>query len=247
MDDQKVLQTSVADAAMKRAQDLTTISSPAQRIKDHERRQKFRRLIDPGIIRPNSKEQAMASLKTLLKIAENLIKEPENPKFQQFKRTNQLIQRDLVNPKGALEYAVEAARPSSLIQMGFEPEVREFVPYYVHNPRRMEELKVGAAILEEVLQLENEKVEREGASKRDAKIVAEAASLKVKMAFIEDRTRVADRDERERQQRIAREARARSPTTSSPTSLPDHENATGTVMVNTLGSDPPPYSDDGSP
>ncbi|KAM6495856.1 hypothetical protein JOM56_008562 [Amanita muscaria] len=238
MDDQKVLQTSVAEAAMKRVQDLTTISSPAQRIKDHERRQKFRRLIDPGIIRPNSKEQAMASLKTLLKIAENLIKEPENPKFQQFKRTNQLIQRDLVNPKGALEYAVE---------MGFEPEVREFVPYYVHNPRRMEELKVGAAILEEVLQLENEKVEREDASKRDAKIVAEAASLKVKMAFIEDRTRVADRDERERQQRIAREARARSPTTSSPTSLPDHENATGTVMVNTLGSDPPPYSDDGSP
>lgn len=238
MDDQKVLQTSAADAAMKRVQDLTTISSPAQRIKDHERRQKFRRLVDPGIIRPNSKEQAMASLKTLLKIAENLIKEPENPKFQQFKRTNQLIQRDLINPKGALEYAVE---------MGFEPEVREFVPYYVHNPRRMEELKVGAAILEEVLQLENEKVEREDASKRDAKIVAEAASLKVKMAFIEDRTRVADRDERERQQRIAREARARSPTTSSPTSLPDHENATGTVMVNTLGSDPPPYSDDGSP
>ena len=43
----------------------------------------------------------------------------------------------------------------------------------------MEELKVGAAILKEVLQLENEKAEREDAAKRDAKITAEAASLKV--------------------------------------------------------------------
>ena len=43
----------------------------------------------------------------LLTIADNLIKDPENPKYQQFKPTNNTIKRNLVDVKGALEYAVE--------------------------------------------------------------------------------------------------------------------------------------------
>lgn len=43
-------------------------------------------------------------------IAENLLREPDNPKFRQFKPTNTIIKRDLVNPKGALEYAVAVRR-----------------------------------------------------------------------------------------------------------------------------------------
>jgi len=42
-------------------------------------------------------------------IAENLIREPENPKFQQFKPTNNVIKRDLVDSKGALEFAIEVS------------------------------------------------------------------------------------------------------------------------------------------
>lgn len=49
---------------------------------------------------------------TLSQIAENLLREPDNPKFRQFKPTNTIIKRDLVDPKGALEYAV-AVRPTS--------------------------------------------------------------------------------------------------------------------------------------
>ncbi|KAJ6599035.1 hypothetical protein DFH09DRAFT_1303593 [Mycena vulgaris] len=45
---------------------------------EHDLRQKFRRLIDPGILRPNPKQQALASLK-----------------------------RDLIDPKGTVEYARE--------------------------------------------------------------------------------------------------------------------------------------------
>jgi hypothetical protein len=43
-------------------------------------------------------------------IAENLLREPDNPKFRQFKPTNTIIKRDLVSPKGALEYAVAVRR-----------------------------------------------------------------------------------------------------------------------------------------
>jgi hypothetical protein len=43
----------------------------------------------------------------LLTIAENLLKEPDNPKFQKFKPTNSIIKKNLVDPKGTIEYAVE--------------------------------------------------------------------------------------------------------------------------------------------
>jgi len=39
-------------------------------------------------------------------IAENILREPENPKYQTFKRENDLIKRRLIEPKGALEYAL---------------------------------------------------------------------------------------------------------------------------------------------
>ena len=53
----------IAAAAERRASQLPGRPSVAQLAVAHERRQSFRRLIDPGILRPNSKEQAMASLK----------------------------------------------------------------------------------------------------------------------------------------------------------------------------------------
>jgi PUB domain len=48
-------------------------------------------------------------LQTLLTISENLLREPDNPKFQQFKPTNNIVKRDLVDPKGTLEYAIEVS------------------------------------------------------------------------------------------------------------------------------------------
>lgn len=43
---------------------------------------------------------------TLVTLAENLIKDPSNPKYQRFKPTNDLIKRRLIDPKGTLEYAI---------------------------------------------------------------------------------------------------------------------------------------------
>jgi hypothetical protein len=39
-------------------------------------------------------------------MTENIVNEPDNPKYQRFKPTNPLIKRRLIDPKGALEYAI---------------------------------------------------------------------------------------------------------------------------------------------
>lgn len=50
---------------------------------------------------------------TLSTIAENLLREPENPRYHTFKHENDTIKRRLIQPKGALEYALEVG-PASL-------------------------------------------------------------------------------------------------------------------------------------
>lgn len=217
----------LAAAAERRAGQLPAQPSAAQLAAAHERRQAFRRLIDPGILRPNSKEQAMASLKTLLTISENLLREPDNPKFQQFKPTNSIIKRDLVDPKGTLEYAIE---------LGFRPEVKNFQPFYTFNPRRVEDLRLGAAILKEFVDLENEKAERASRSKVDQKAVVEAITNQVKLAFMDDRKTKMLRDEREKEQRAARAAAA--------LSQAEQQDSTNRVSSLNMRDDtdrPPPY------
>ncbi|KAH9994121.1 hypothetical protein BJV74DRAFT_717018, partial [Russula compacta] len=154
----------------------------------HAKRTEFRRLVDPGIIRPNSKEVALRSLRTLSQIAENLLREPDNPKFRQFKPTNTIIKRNLVDPKGALEYAVA---------MGFRPEVDHFQPYYIFNNKYMTELHVGAAILREAVQTVG-KEKDEGLSVKMAKAEEEIRIKRAKDAFMEDRKAQMLRTERER-------------------------------------------------
>lgn len=122
--------------------------------RDYQRKQEFRRLVDTGIIRPNSREVAYEAirvrsylpvsviacvgrtdnaLKTLLKLSENIIDHPEEDKYHRFKPTNDQIRKKIVDPKGALEYAVEVMvvfiplshhkTYSMCIQLGFMAEV----------------------------------------------------------------------------------------------------------------------------
>jgi hypothetical protein len=53
----------LAEAAAGRRASTETGVSSAQLMQEHEKRQNFRRLIDPGIFRPNSNQVAMDSLK----------------------------------------------------------------------------------------------------------------------------------------------------------------------------------------
>jgi len=185
----------LAAAAELRTRQAVPQLTAAQMAAEHEKRQKLRRLLDPGITRPNSKEQALKSLKTLLTITENLLREPDNPKFQQFKPTNSIIKRDLVDAKGALEFAVE---------LGFRPEVQNFQPFYTFNRRHMEDLRMGNSILADYIDLETEKQERAARSKKNEKASIEAAAEKVKLAFMDDRRTKLLRDEMEKERRAAR-------------------------------------------
>ncbi|PPQ98568.1 hypothetical protein CVT24_004059 [Panaeolus cyanescens] len=217
----------------------------AQMAAQHDKRQHFRRLIDPGIVRPNSKEQASRFIETctstqiLLTISENLIKEPGNPKYQRFKPTNSIIKRDLVEPKGALEYAIE---------MGFRPEVENFQPFYVFNPRRIEDIKIGAAMLKEYVDLETEKEERRALAKKNEKAAKEAAAERVKLAFMDDRQTKQMRDEMEKVNRDARIARAQAASSNSPavSPVPDDLMPGSGHVLGRLGADdaddaPPEY------
>jgi len=190
-----VSKDALAAAAELRTRQVAPQLTAAQMAAKHEKRQKFRRLLDPGITRPNSREQAFSSLKTLLAITENLLREPNNPKFQQFKPTNSIIKRDLVDPKGALEFAIE---------LGFRGEVQNFQPFYTFNQRHMEDLRIGNNILKEYIDLETEKQERAARSKKNEKASIEAAAEKVKLAFMDDRRTKSLRDEMEKEQRAAR-------------------------------------------
>ncbi|GLB33843.1 putative PUB domain containing protein [Lyophyllum shimeji] len=230
----------LAAAAERRALQLASEPSAAQMAAEHEKRQKFRRLIDPGIVRPNPKGQATASLKTLFTIAQNLLREPDNPKYQQFKRTNAIIMRDLVEPKGTLEYAIE---------LGFRPEVQNFQPFYTFNPRRMDDLRIGTAILKEFIDVENEKAERAARSKVDQKAVAAAVANQVKLAFMEDRKTKLLQDQREKEIRAARAAALARGAESREASPSIQQSVARPVRMpgsaHTLSSEgPPPYEED---
>jgi hypothetical protein len=73
----------------------------------------------------------------LATLSGNVLKEPDNPKYHHFKSTNNAIRRNLVDVRGALEYAVEVSyilafthqNPSDQLctyhwQMGFHRRVR---------------------------------------------------------------------------------------------------------------------------
>ncbi|OJA19013.1 hypothetical protein AZE42_00365 [Rhizopogon vesiculosus] len=230
----------LAAAAQRRNATAEHTIPESQLLRQHEQQKMFRRLIDPGIYRPNSPEAVMASLKTLSKIAQNLIKEPENPKFQQFKPTNDTIRQRLIETKGALEYA---------IAMGFRPEVKDFQPLYVWNQRRVEELRIGAQILQEAIDLAEQKSARSQRNAAEAKAATEAATKNVLLAFMDDRKTKMLRDQRDRHNR---EAQARHSSsidgeTGSSVNSPPPSNAEMPGYDHTLSSseliadEPPPH------
>ncbi|KAI0698585.1 hypothetical protein BC835DRAFT_1405325 [Cytidiella melzeri] len=189
-------------AREKAEQQATASSSYAAFDEDHEKRQEFRRMIDPGILRPNPRPLAVEALKTLLKIAENILQNPDEPKYLRFKPTNSTIKRLLVNPKGTLEYAVA---------MGFNPEVENFQPFYVFNKKKhMRDLQIGAAIIQETLVREAEKEERQERAKREEKAVKAAHVANIKQAFLDDRKSRTIVERREKELREARAARGAS-------------------------------------
>ncbi|CAE6454173.1 unnamed protein product [Rhizoctonia solani] len=181
----------VAEAVLKRLTQLVNPGDTEELRYEHERpvRQKFRRLVDPGIIRDNSEADAKRALGVLLKLSENLLSDPENPKFREFKSTNNTIKRSLIEPKGAIEFAVE---------LGFRATVEEFQPKYVwhSSPENLTALRVARDVLKDHITLATAKEERANLSQQLAKGAKNAAVQNALLAFEDDRKRRKALDER---------------------------------------------------
>jgi len=202
--------------------------------KDHDRRQEFRRLADPGITRPNSREVAYEAIKTLLTIAGNVIDHPDEDKYHKFKPTNTAIRRKIVDPKGTLEYAVE---------LGFRPEVIDFQPYYIFHKSRWNDLLIGHAVLKEFEEREAEKEQRLAKARAEEKAAIEAQKEKTRLAFLDDRKSKTQLDERERELRAARAARLPSPEPETELAPPQYMPGSGHLLSGT-GTPPAPTNDD---
>ncbi|KAF9821167.1 hypothetical protein IEO21_00775 [Rhodonia placenta] len=163
---------------------------------DHPRRRHFRRLIDPGIIRSNSTEVTLKALQTMKTLAENILRSPDEVKFHRIKPTNAKILELLINPPGVVEYIRE---------MGFNPEVDEveWQPYYVFHMKRLDDLKMGLAIINETIERESPKQEREERALEEAKAAEAKAKQKIMLKFQDDRLSVRARATRERRGGLA--------------------------------------------
>ncbi|KAG6378948.1 hypothetical protein JVT61DRAFT_13234 [Boletus reticuloceps] len=171
-------------------------------------------------------------------MAENILREPDNPKYQTFKHENDTIKRRLIQPKGALEYALA---------------VTGFQSHYVFNASKMDDLRVGAAILKETLDREMEKEGRSQRTTEEQKAAIAAAAQNVKLAFLDDRQSKAMRDARERELREARESARGSQGASmplAPSPPPDETSVPMPGVGYTLATvdnpdvdQPPPYHD----
>ncbi|KAF9492829.1 hypothetical protein BDN71DRAFT_1432963 [Pleurotus eryngii] len=238
----------LAAAAERRHQEHPAAGpTAAQLAEEHEKRQAFRRLINPGIFERNSREVYTAAIKILSTLAENLLREPDDPHYQQFKPTNSIIKQRLVDPKGTLEYAIAFQGYSVLkiIKMGFRAEVKNFQPYYVFNPRKLHDLQIGAAILKEALDRQSEKDERASRATQEEKEATEAALLKVKLAYMDDRKTKIMADERDRQLREAHAAVAAAKAQAASTDSSDGPVSVMRAASSTPSDDdnlqPPPY------
>ncbi|CAE6455437.1 unnamed protein product [Rhizoctonia solani] len=200
----------VAEAALKRIAQPVNPGETDELRYEHERpiRQKFRRLLDPGIIRDNSEADAKRALSVLLKLTENLLSDPENPKFQEFKSTNSTIKRSLIEPKGAIEFAIE---------LGFRATIQDFQPKYVwhSSSENLTALRVARDILKDHIELATAKEERAALSQQLAKTAKTAAVQNALLAFEDDRKRRKALDER-----MKREGYPTTPTKAPTTVIP---------------------------
>ncbi|KAJ8086665.1 hypothetical protein PM082_005488 [Marasmius tenuissimus] len=252
-----------AEAAERRQRESSQRRSLVDERAEHEKRQHFRRLVDPGIMRPNAAPQALESLKTIQKLCQNIVDNPDNEKYQKIKSTNSKIEKDIISPKGTVELLpwFPTRSESSIYIQGLEhrrntstSKVEEFQPYYKFNPAHMKDLQIGSKIIGETLQIHIEKEERAASARRLEKEARAQAAEKVKLAFMDDRRAKSELDEREKELREARVAAAarRSEGGTQPQQQSQAEDDEGpdnqtSVSVpgpgRTLGGSPPPYTD----
>ncbi|KAG8877362.1 hypothetical protein FRB97_003475 [Tulasnella sp. 331] len=164
--------------------------------KERDQRQRFRRLVDPGIIRSNNEAMSDAGIKCLSTICHNILDHPEEEKYRRFKTTNHRIKSDVIEVKGGLEFAVA---------IGFREQVEDFQPYYAWKPtaQNADALRIGAYVLGEFQQKIIAKEELAKIRKATKQDEAQQAAQRVKLAFEDDRKSMARKSRMEKEHRQA--------------------------------------------
>ncbi|PCH41013.1 hypothetical protein WOLCODRAFT_16827 [Wolfiporia cocos MD-104 SS10] len=207
---------------------------------DHARRQQFRYLIDKGIIERNPPDVAIKSLQTVKTIAENVVKFPDVQKYAQLRHEAPRIKRDIVQPKGALELILEVSwiprkgkysdidgslRTSTVVHPpNYQPQDMQAV--YAFQKQYMSDLRIGLCMINEALERELPKKEREERALEEAKAAEEEAREKARKRIADDRKSV--------QRRVAREVAQRRASIPSPQS--SVEKSPGPAIIHTLSN-----------
>ncbi|KAI0638194.1 hypothetical protein C8Q77DRAFT_416776 [Trametes polyzona] len=157
---------------------------------EYDVRQRFRKRIDRDVLESNrSPALAIRSLEIVLKLAENILEHPTEPRYRRFKISNEKIKKLVVEPKGVLQLVVD---------LGFREQVVDFEPCYVFRDKNTNELPVGASMIKEALARERKKVEEENAKRAREEEERKAHEEKIHLQFLDDRQSVAARAQRER-------------------------------------------------
>ncbi|KAK0448901.1 uncharacterized protein EV420DRAFT_1483320 [Desarmillaria tabescens] len=198
------LRDAVLQAACRRSEGQNQLSSLVTRDdpgftdfdKGYKMRTEVRRMIDVGILGMvndhEASKEGVASLKTLLKLANNIIVHPEEEKFRRFKINNPRIKKEIMDPKGVLEFA---------IKMGFRQEkVIELETYRIFMPKYHDDLVLCASLLEKAIDREHLRVDERLKLARENEEKEEHWTIAMKR-FGDDRKRKEEADKRERDAR----------------------------------------------
>ncbi|KAK0493193.1 hypothetical protein EDD18DRAFT_1465049 [Armillaria luteobubalina] len=198
------LQEAVLQAAQRRSEGRSPALSPVTRDdpsftnfdKGYQMRNELRRMIDVGILgmvnNHEASKEGVASLKTLLELANNIIDNPEKEKFQRFKMNNPKIKKVIIEPKGVLQFA---------IQMGFrQKKTVDMEEYRVFVPKYRDDLALCASLLKTAIEREQLRADEKLRLAREKEEKEEQWATAMKR-FLDDRKKREENDMRERDAR----------------------------------------------
>ena len=142
-----------------------------------EARKKVLRALDAKVSQQED-SVALAAIETALKLANNIVEHPSEPKYRRFRSNNPGISRKLLHVPGG---------PDLLLALGFRTTVHEFEEVWVveDEPNLSRSLGEATIVLEHYLDLTRKKIERAAHLRRE-KMANESEVRKATLQQIEE-------------------------------------------------------------
>ncbi|KAI1786542.1 hypothetical protein LXA43DRAFT_1099161 [Ganoderma leucocontextum] len=208
---QSVDKEAILHAAEERIKELRK-KTPSQILcrphdEEHDKRQAFRRRVD-YIIGANKPAQAIQlCTQGLCLLNGNQGEFPVNPeedKYRRFKITNDRVQKTIMVPEGVCDLLVdlgfrEKHATQFLNAIFVDWQAVEYSSYYIYSAKSHNSLRVGSAIIEEILEREVKKHEEEMQRRQREEEEQKELIEKLHKQFLDDRKSVEARVQRERE------------------------------------------------